>query len=69
MPVRSLDNIEQIGQRIAVEAMDMLNDPSIYPTVTPINCNGCPFFGPCETRQRGGDWMYQLKSEFWERES
>jgi hypothetical protein len=63
--IRNPNQIEDIGRRIAVEAQLMLDDPAIYPNVSSINCNQCAFFGPCLTKQEGGDWMYQLKSEYW----
>jgi hypothetical protein len=66
---RNPNQIEDIGKRIAMEAQDMLNDPFIYPNVSSINCNACSFFGPCLTKQDGGDWKYHLKSEFRKRDN
>jgi hypothetical protein len=63
--IRNPRQIEDIGRRIAVEAEMMLDNPKIIPNVSAINCNSCSFWGPCLTKQEGGDWMYQLKSEYW----
>lgn len=61
---RNPHQLEDVERRIAMEAQDMLNDPFIYPTVTAINCSSCPFKYPCLTRQDGGDWQYELASEY-----
>lgn len=68
-PTRNPRQIEGIGQQIAMEAQDMLNDPFIYTNVTPINCNNCAFKGPCLTKQDGGDWEYHLASEYRKRDN
>jgi len=61
---RSQEMIDDIGNRIYYEAVDMLSDPAIYPNVSPINCNPCPFFAPCLARQEDSDWEFMLKSSF-----
>jgi hypothetical protein len=61
---RNPHQLEDVGQRIAMEAQDMLNDPFIYPTISSINCNSCAFYAPCQNKQDGGDWQYQLASEY-----
>jgi hypothetical protein len=61
---RSREMTDDIGRRILMEAEDMLDNPHIYPTVTPMNCNSCPFKGPCLARQEGSDWVFMLESSF-----
>jgi hypothetical protein len=61
---RNPHQLEDVGRRIAMEAQDMLNDPFIYPNISSINCNSCAFFAPCQNQQQGGDWQYQLASEY-----
>lgn len=51
---------EVLGRRIALEAMDMLGDPSIYPNPGPMHCNRCTFFTPCLEKQANGDWEWLL---------
>jgi hypothetical protein len=47
-----------VEKRIQQEAREMLQDPVIYPSPSPMNCNGCLFFRPCLALQEGSD--YQL---------
>lgn len=56
--------IDDIGERIYYEAVEMLSNPAIYPTVSPMNCNPCPFYGPCLSRQEHSDWEFMLRSSF-----
>lgn len=49
---RTLDIVEQ---RIQKEAWDMIHDPLIYPSPSPMNCNGCRFFAPCLALMEGAD--------------
>jgi hypothetical protein len=54
------------SRRIFLEAIDMLNDPAIYPNPNPswMGCPGCPFFNPCQATQDGGDVQYFLDEMF-----
>lgn len=52
--------LQMQGEFIFREAIDMLNDPSIYPNPTLMNCNGCWFQGPCLARIEGSDWEFML---------
>jgi PD-(D/E)XK nuclease superfamily len=60
---RALDIVEK---RIVQEAREMINpDVQIYPTPSPMNCNGCRFFVPCLQTQEGGEPsmdMYERRS-------
>jgi hypothetical protein len=61
---RPQEMIDNIGQRIYLEAWEIFSEPAIYPTVSPMNCNPCPFFAPCLARQEDSDWQFLLKSSF-----
>lgn len=51
-------------RRICLEAIDMLNSPSIYPNPTKWNCDGCWFYSPCLATQEAGDVEFTLKELF-----
>jgi hypothetical protein len=44
-----------IEQRIMAEASEMAFNPTIYPTPSAWNCNGCRFFAPCTALLDGQD--------------
>lgn len=44
---RNAEELEAIRRHIILEAVDMLNDPNIYPNPSSWNCNGCAFRHPC----------------------
>jgi hypothetical protein len=47
--------MQVIEKRIIQEAREMSNpDVEIFPTPSPMNCNGCRFFGPCLQVNEGG---------------
>jgi hypothetical protein len=60
---KTLDIVEQ---RIRLEAAEMLGNPSIYPTPSRFNCNGCSFFRPCLALHEGADAQHIL-DEMYER--
>lgn len=46
--------LEIVEKRIVMEAREMIKkDIAIYPTPSPMNCNGCRFIGPCMQLQGG----------------
>ena len=48
------DILDKVSERIQKEARDMIDpDIQIYPSPSPINCNGCRFFAPCLQIQEG----------------
>jgi len=48
------DMMQVVQNRIYLEAQEMMNpDLRIYPSPSPMNCNGCRFFGPCLQTQEG----------------
>lgn len=55
------------GERIFYEAVDMLNNPNIYPTPTKFNCNYCSFMGPCVSKWEGSDYLQILSSNYHKR--
>jgi hypothetical protein len=58
---RSDMELNQIELNICAEAIDMLNDPLIYPNPDRWNCNGCQFMQPCLMKQDGSDWKWHLE--------
>lgn len=54
--------LEQTGLAICMEAIDMLNDPFIYPNPDRWNCNGCAFRTPCLIKQEGGDPEWHIEN-------
>jgi hypothetical protein len=61
---RSPREIELLGERIAIEASDMLNDPAIYPSPGMFNCMGCGYRMPCLATLDGTDTKYILNEQF-----
>jgi len=62
---KTLDIVEQ---RIKLEAVEMLGNPTIYPTPSRFNCNGCMFFAPCLALHEGRD-PDTILDELYERRS
>lgn len=58
---RSDTELNNIEWNICAEAIDMLNDPLIYPNPDRWNCNGCQFQQPCIMKQDGSDWQWHLE--------
>ncbi len=61
---RSPRELELIGERIGLESVDMLNDPSIYPNPSKFRCGRCAFKSPCLMRAEGSDFGWVLKDSF-----
>jgi hypothetical protein len=57
---RSQVEMARVERNICVEAIDMLNSPTIYTNPSPWNCNGCQFFRACLAREDGSDWQWML---------
>jgi hypothetical protein len=58
---RNKAEIRSCGNRIYLEALDMLDDPSIYPNPTgDYMCLNCPFRAPCIAADDGSDWKMML---------
>lgn len=47
---------------IILEALDMIDNPRIYPNPSRWNCNGCQFRSPCLMLQDGSDAEWHLKN-------
>lgn len=58
----SRNELAATERAILMEAIDMLNDPFIYPNPDRWNCNGCPFRTPCLLKQEGGDYDWHLRN-------
>jgi hypothetical protein len=62
---RNRAEIRSCGKRIYMEAMDMLDDPRIYPNPTgDYMCLNCPFRAPCIAVDDGSDWQMMLDDMF-----
>lgn len=61
--------LEIVERRIRAEATEMLNDPVIYPSPSPWNCNGCRFFQPCLALYEGSDYLAILNENYVKRTS
>lgn len=56
--------IDQAGKTIALEAIDMIDDPSVYPMPGRFSCNWCLFKQPCLGVNMGEDFQYTLDTMF-----
>jgi hypothetical protein len=65
---RNAKEMEIQSKRICLEAIDMLNNPSIYPNPVKWNCDGCWMFAPCLATQEGGDVDFILREGFRKRD-
>jgi hypothetical protein len=53
------------GIRIFYEALDMLNDPRVYPNPRKdFNCINCIFRGPCLGVESGYDWQSMIQDGY-----
>lgn len=59
---RSNNDLDSIGVAVALEAMDMIGDPSIYTNPSQFNCQRCAFKHACRIRQDGGNPMDVLST-------
>ncbi len=66
---RNNAELDILHKNIVAEAMDMLDNPFIYPNPSKFNCRGCPFRTPCLSSQDGSDEEYQLYQSGFYRES
>jgi len=61
---RSQRELALVGHRIAYEAIDMLNAPSIYPSPDRFTCGRCAFKTPCLALMDGSDHAWMLNELF-----
>ena len=64
---RSPRELELAGERIVLEAKDMLSNPSIYPNPDR-HCTWCSFRSPCLARMDGSDPQWILDGNFHKKE-
>ena len=57
---RNSASLKYMGETIYKEAVEMLNNPSIYPSPGMFNCNYCRFREPCIAKQNGYDFEFIL---------
>ena len=60
---RSRDELSSAGAQLAVEALDMLRDPAIYPNPG-AHCSVCEFAAPCVAMFAGSDPEPVLAAQF-----
>lgn len=65
---RSPHSIKYVGEMLYREAVEIFNDPQIYPSPSYFNCNGCRFREPCIALQNGLDEEFLLKELFIQRQ-
>lgn len=65
---RSQAELENIGNSIALEAVDMLNNPSIYRNPSQENCRKCSFNSVCLAKYDGSDYEWLLNENYHIRE-
>lgn len=62
---RNAHQLYNMGYRTYLEALDMLNEPRIYPTIdNDYLCLGCQFRSPCLAREDGGDWEQLIRDNY-----
>ncbi len=62
---RNRAEIRSCSKRVYMEALDMLDNPRIYPNPTGAwDCLRCPFRAPCIAADDGSDWKVMLEDEF-----
>jgi len=59
---RSAEELKALEANIVNEAIDMIDNPRIYPNPSRWNCNGCQFRSVCLMRQEGSDWKWYINS-------
>lgn len=68
---RNKTQLENAGIRLYYEAVDMLNDPRLYPNPrNDYTCINCIFRGPCIAMEDGSDWKSMLEDGYvqnWDR--
>lgn len=71
MVQRTDTELDNLGNQIALEAIDMLNNPHIYRNPTPgwSGCDHCQFRVPCLADGDGSGSSYYLEDQFHKRES
>lgn len=55
------DTLQMTEHVIVMEAIDMLDDPFIYPNPGMFNCSNCKFFPACQAKHDGLDDMWVLE--------
>lgn len=62
---RNRHQIANAGERMYLEALDMLSEPRIYPNITnDWLCLNCQFRAPCLAKEDGGDWEQLLADNY-----
>lgn len=56
--------IQSVGENIYLEALDMVNNPRVYPTPGRFSCPTCLYRQPCLAMNMGEDYEYLLENMF-----
>ena len=56
--------IEQVGHNIYLEALDIIDNPRIYPSPGRFSCPSCLYRQPCLGQNSGEDYLYTLQTMF-----
>lgn len=60
--------IEEIGNNVYLEALDMVGTPRVYPQPGRFSCPTCLYRQPCLGKNQGEDYIYTLDTLFEKRE-
>jgi len=60
--------VENAGKVIALEALDMIDEPRVYPQPGRFSCTWCSFRQPCLGQNMGEDYLYTLSTMFEKKE-
>lgn len=66
---KNTHEIENTGKYISLEAVDIINDPSVYPMPGRFSCNWCLYQQPCLGVNMNEDYLYTLNTMFEKRDS
>lgn len=66
---RNATELKNLGDQIFLQALDMFDDPLIYPNASKWNCSGCMFAAPCLALNDGSDVDYIMKNMYHQRET
>ena len=56
--------LKEVGNTVALEAMDMVSNPRIYPSTGRFSCPSCAYRSPCSMKMQGEDFLYTLETMF-----
>lgn len=66
--IRNDHEYDTLGENIAWEAIDMLDNPRTYPNPTKFGCQYCMFSGPCQAMNDGSDYQTIIDLQYRKRD-